>query len=84
MSASGCSASQRRREAAIASRWSANCSRFRGLERLPASTVSFLALVGPLVAAVLGWVVLGEAFTVRQLLGGLLIAGAILLTQLVT
>ncbi|MQS10253.1 EamA family transporter, partial [Streptomyces alkaliphilus] len=56
---------------------------FRGLERLPASTVSFLALVSPLVAAVLGWVVLGEAFTVRQLLGGLLIAGAILLAQLV-
>ncbi|GAB3116201.1 EamA family transporter [Streptomyces calidiresistens] len=56
---------------------------FRGLARLPASTVSFLALVSPLVAAVLGWVVLGEAFTLRQLLGGLLIAGAILLAQLV-
>ncbi|MCE7083031.1 EamA family transporter [Streptomyces sp. ST2-7A] len=54
---------------------------FRGLERLPASAVSFLALVSPLVAAVLGWVVLGEAFTPRQLLGGLLIAGAILLAQ---
>ena len=39
---------------------------FRGVGSLPASAVSFLPLVAPLVAAMLGWAVLGEVLTPLQ------------------
>ncbi|MFP5373125.1 MAG: EamA family transporter [Actinomycetes bacterium] len=42
---------------------------FRGLEQLPAASVSLLALLSPVVAAVLGWAALGQELTAVQLLG---------------
>lgn len=42
---------------------------FRGVGQLAAGAVAFLPLISPLVAAVLGWVVLGESFTHVQSIG---------------
>lgn len=42
---------------------------FRGVGRLPAGAVSFLPLISPLVAAILGWGLLGETLTLVQMLG---------------
>lgn len=42
---------------------------FRGVGSLPAGAVSFLPLVAPLVAALLGWAVLGEVLTALQAAG---------------
>jgi probable blue pigment (indigoidine) exporter len=50
---------------------------FRGIGRLPASGVSFLSLLSPVVAAVAGAAVLGEAFSPGQLAGLALILGAL-------
>ncbi|MGH3655769.1 MAG: EamA family transporter, partial [Micromonosporaceae bacterium] len=50
---------------------------FRGVARLTSSRVSILALLSPVVAAALGWIVLGQALTVWQLVGALLVLGAV-------
>ncbi len=42
---------------------------FDGVGRLPAGAVSFLPLISPLVAAILGWVLLSETLTLVQVLG---------------
>jgi uncharacterized membrane protein len=42
---------------------------FRGVERLPAASVSLLGLLSPLVAAVVGWAVLGQRLSPLQLVG---------------
>ena len=55
---------------------------FRGIERLPVNAISFLALVSPLVATVAGWAALGQALSVVQLLGAVLIIGAVVAPQL--
>jgi probable blue pigment (indigoidine) exporter len=55
---------------------------FRGIERLPAASVSFLVLLSPLVASVLGWVVLDQSLTAGQLAGAALIAVAVIPAQL--
>lgn len=39
---------------------------FRGVGKMPAGAVAFLPLISPLVAAVLGWLVLGETLTPFQ------------------
>jgi probable blue pigment (indigoidine) exporter len=57
---------------------------FRGIERLTAGRVSFLVLLSPLVATVLGWVALDQALTAGQLAGAALIAVAVLPAQLRT
>jgi probable blue pigment (indigoidine) exporter len=54
---------------------------FRGLERLPALAVSFLAFASPLAATVLGFAVLGETMTPVQLLGALAAVAAVVLVQ---
>lgn len=54
---------------------------FRGIERLPVSQVSFLALISPLVATAIGWVVLGQSLSVGQLAGAALIAATVVATQ---
>ncbi|MGW9402750.1 EamA family transporter [Arthrobacter sp. NPDC055585] len=51
---------------------------FRGIRRLPASGVSFLSLLSPVVAAAAGAAVLGESFTPGQLAGLVLILGALI------
>lgn len=45
---------------------------FRGVSRMPAGVVAFLPLLSPLVAAVLGWLVLDESLTPFQAAGFLL------------
>lgn len=51
---------------------------FRGVGRLPAMGVSLLALLGPIVAATLGWVVLDQALSAMQMLGiALVFAGVV-------
>ncbi|TLW90417.1 EamA family transporter [Saccharomonospora piscinae] len=54
---------------------------FRGLDLLPVAAVSFLPLLSPVVATVLGWVALGETFTGTQLLGAALALVAVMAAQ---
>ncbi|MGK5557041.1 EamA family transporter [Actinomadura kijaniata] len=54
---------------------------FRGISRLPATSVSFLLLLSPLSAAVIGWAALGQALTPLQLLGMALALGGTLAGQ---
>ncbi len=54
---------------------------FRGIERLPVSSLSFLGLMSPLTATVLGWVVLDQSLTAGQLTGAALIAVTVVATQ---
>lgn len=51
---------------------------FWGLSRLRATQVSLLALLSPLVAAVVGWAALGQALTGVQVAGMVLAFGAVL------
>ncbi|UGQ12883.1 EamA family transporter [Yinghuangia sp. ASG 101] len=55
---------------------------FRGIGRLPVVAVSFLALLSPVVAAVLGWLFLGQSLTAWQGVGFVLALGAIAAAQL--
>lgn len=50
---------------------------FAGLRRLPTVTTAFLGLLSPLVATLLGWLVLGQQFTVGQAIGAALVLGAL-------
>lgn len=54
---------------------------FRGISRIPATSVAFLVLLSPVSAAVIGWVALGEALTPLQLLGMAIALGSTLLGQ---
>ncbi|GAB2699158.1 EamA family transporter [Nocardia thraciensis] len=54
---------------------------FRGLSRVPATSVAFLGLLSPLSAAVIGWAWLGQALTPLQLLGIAIALGGTLLGQ---
>ncbi|GLW07188.1 ABC transporter permease [Microtetraspora sp. NBRC 13810] len=42
---------------------------FQGVERLPVGALSFLPMLSPVVATVLGWAVLGQSLTVAQAAG---------------
>ncbi|WP_249044497.1 EamA family transporter [Crossiella equi] len=55
---------------------------FRGIRALSPTEVTFLSLLSPLVATLLGWLVLGQDLTAVQLLGGAVVLGAVLSTQL--
>lgn len=54
---------------------------FRGIERLPAVAVSFLALASPIVATLLGFLFRNETLSIPQLAGILVIITAALLAQ---
>jgi probable blue pigment (indigoidine) exporter len=54
---------------------------FRGISRLPATSVAFLGLLSPLSAAVLGWAALGQALAPLQLLGMAIALSGTLLGQ---
>jgi probable blue pigment (indigoidine) exporter len=54
---------------------------FWGLERLSASAVTFLTLLNPVTAALLGWVVLDQRLNAWQILGALLILVSVVLGQ---
>ncbi len=55
---------------------------FRGIKALSPTEVTFLGLLSPLVATVLGWALLGQRLTPLQLLGGVLALAAVALAQL--
>ncbi|MBH1933210.1 EamA family transporter [Streptomyces sp. AV19] len=50
---------------------------FRGIREMPPTDVAFLGLLSPLVATALGWLALGQTLTGLQLLGGLVVLGAL-------
>jgi probable blue pigment (indigoidine) exporter len=54
---------------------------FWGLQRLSASAVTFLTLLNPVTAAVLGWVVLDQRLNAWQLLGAVIIGISVVLGQ---
>jgi probable blue pigment (indigoidine) exporter len=55
---------------------------FRGIGRLPATSVSLLTLCSPVVATLLGFAVLGQRLTGWQLLGFAVALGALVAGQL--
>lgn len=55
---------------------------FHGISKLPVVAMSFLLLLSPVVATVLGWLVLGESLTAWQGLGFALALTAIVAAQL--
>jgi probable blue pigment (indigoidine) exporter len=54
---------------------------FWGLQRLSASAVTFLTLLNPVTAAVLGWVVLDQRLNTWQLLGAVIILISVVMGQ---
>ena len=54
---------------------------FWGLQHLTASSVTFLSLLNPVVAAVLGWVVLDQRLNGWQLLGAVIVLASVVLGQ---
>ena len=54
---------------------------FRGLRALPPTDVTFLGLLNPVVATVLGWAVLDQTLTLVQLLGGGVVLVSLVMAQ---
>lgn len=54
---------------------------FRGIQRLPALTVSFLSFASPLTAAALGFFFLDQRFTPLQLVGAATVLAAVVIVQ---
>lgn len=54
---------------------------FRGIRRLSASAVSLLGLLSPIVATLLGYLLLQQSLTIMQVIGGLLVLGSIWVGQ---
>ncbi|MEV6428475.1 EamA family transporter [Nocardia sp. NPDC051463] len=55
---------------------------FRGISRVPATSIAFLGLLSPVSAAVIGWVALGQALTPLQIAGMVIALVGTLLGQL--
>lgn len=55
---------------------------FRGIQRLKASTVTFLALLSPVSAMTIDFLILGRALTGVQLAGAVLVIGAVVTAQI--
>lgn len=69
---------------AVAGTGAAYANWFAGIQRLPINIISFLGLLSPLVATVVGWVVLDEALSAVQLAGATLVLAAVIAPQLPT
>jgi len=54
---------------------------FWGLQRLTASSVTFLSLLNPVMAAVLGWAVLDQRLNHWQVLGAVIVLVSVILGQ---
>ncbi len=54
---------------------------FRGLRRLSPASLTFLGLLSPLVATVVGWVVLGQALTGWQVAGAVVVIASVVVAQ---
>ncbi len=55
---------------------------FAGVQRLPVNVVSFLGLLSPLVATIVGWLVLGQSLSLLQLGGAALVVSAVIAPQI--
>lgn len=55
---------------------------FRGLRGLSATNVTFLGLLSPVVATGLGWLVLDQRLSPAQILGALIVLGALITAQI--
>jgi probable blue pigment (indigoidine) exporter len=55
---------------------------FRGIRALSPTSVTFLALLSPVVATALGWIALGQRLTPFQALGVVIVLGAVTVVQL--
>ncbi|GGN88872.1 EamA family transporter [Nocardia rhizosphaerihabitans] len=55
---------------------------FRGISRVPATSVAFLGLLSPMSAAVIGWIALGQALTPLQIIGLVIALAGTVLGQL--
>ncbi|GGK55465.1 EamA family transporter [Nocardia camponoti] len=55
---------------------------FRGISRVPATSVAFLGLLSPVSAAVIGWLALNQALTLLQVLGLVIALAGTVLGQL--
>lgn len=58
------------------------CLYFTAVERIPGQEVAILSYIDPLVAVIIGVVVLGEPLTMQQLIGGAMILGFTLWNEL--
>lgn len=54
----------------------------RGIHALPATRVTFLALLSPVVATALDWIVRGRHLTPLQAVGALVVLGSVVASQL--
>ncbi|MEU4743750.1 EamA family transporter [Actinosynnema sp. NPDC023658] len=54
---------------------------FRGLRLLPATQVTFLGLLSPVVATAVGWLLLDQGLTAWQVLGAVVVLGALVVAQ---
>lgn len=54
---------------------------FRGIEKLKASAVSYLGLMSPVVATLIGFVFLNQSFTPIQLVGMTIVLISVLIGQ---
>jgi probable blue pigment (indigoidine) exporter len=55
---------------------------FRGIKALTPNHVTFLSLLSPVVATLLGWLALGQDLTAAQAVGALLVLAAVIVPQL--
>lgn len=54
---------------------------FRGIRVLAATQVTFLGLLSPVVATVVGWLVLGQGLSASQVIGAVIVLGALVVAQ---
>ncbi|NUT96278.1 MAG: EamA family transporter [Saccharothrix sp.] len=54
---------------------------FRGITLLKATEVTFLGLLSPVVATLVGWLALGQDLTVWQVLGAVVVLGSLVVAQ---
>ncbi|MFC7615148.1 EamA family transporter [Actinokineospora soli] len=54
---------------------------FRGIRLLPATQITFLTLLSPVVATLVGWLLLDQRLTALQVLGAVVVLGALVAAQ---
>ncbi|MER7846119.1 EamA family transporter [Kitasatospora sp. NPDC096077] len=55
---------------------------FRGLRALPPTSLSFLSLLSPVVATLVGWLALGQDLSPLQALGAVVVLGSLVVAQI--
>ena len=55
---------------------------FRGIGRLPVSSVAFLGLLSPIIAVMCGWVFLDQSLSIGQIAGAIVVVSAVLVVTM--